>query len=267
MYFQLVKKFSEKFLSADDIAKYSSWSSISKIVPSLPKGWYELTKFSSKERIHLVKEFWLSQLCQGFVERDELFKIEKFFNSLEDIVICAFQECSKNFFNVKMIYLLKDSPVFFYGNPPFSLGCEQLKQQLWNDLPKSYYNFFNIHDGFACYDDLGIISIKNLSRIYHQFQDYLEKEEIISTYKELNLSLFIPFYGGNLVHSYQCFLSNSCFDKEEPLNVPFLENDLMFLSNLLVHSCSSFFEHNIFSSFITWLGCYLSIKNEAVKNM
>ncbi len=266
MYFQLIKKSSTKILETNDIAKYSSWSSLSKIIPLLPRGWYELTKFSSEERINLVKEFWLSQLCQSSIEYDEIAKIDDFFNCLEDIVICAFQDCYERHFNVKMIYLIKNSNIFFSGNPPFSSCYDNLRLQLWNDLPKSYYNFFNIHDGFSCYDDLGIISTKKISRIYYQFQDYLEKEELISTYKELNLSSFIPFYGGSLIHSYQCFLVNLSFDKEEPLNVPFLENNLKDLNSLLIDSDSSLFENNIFSSFIAWLGYYLSIRKD-IKNI
>lgn len=261
MFFQLIKKSSTKILEMDDISKYNSWSSLCTVVPLCPKGWYELTKFSSKERISLVKDFWLSQLCQSFVEQDELTKIENFFNCLEDIVICAFKSNYETHFNVKMIYLIKDSIIFFSGNPPFSHNYDYLKLQLWNDLPESYYKFFNIHDGFSCCDDLGIISTKKISRIYYQFQDYLEKEELISIYKGLNLSSFIPFYGGSLVHSYQCFLVNLPFDKEEPLNAPFLESDLMCLNSLLVNSSSSLFDHNIFSSFITWLGCYLNVRN------
>ncbi len=87
------------------------WDEISLEVPLLPRGWFELSRFSVEDRIEFSRDYWLSKLsAYDALAADQ---IEQFFSELDDIGIFAAQTKQNHPFEVYMTYTLKGASVFF----------------------------------------------------------------------------------------------------------------------------------------------------------
>lgn len=175
-----------------------SWQEVIKKTSSLPKGWFELSRLSSEDRIDFTKEFWLKTL--PYVPHIHSF-LESFFLRLDDVIIFLTQRHFDSFYESEFVYSLRDGSCFFQGRPP----CEEedilyLKQKFKERIPEDFLAFLRIHNGFSKSLDRGIIPAKDLHPL--EAGDF-----IISGGREVNPQELIPFYESYDEKKYQCFYS------------------------------------------------------------
>ncbi len=234
-----------------------SWETVTEKVPSFPRGWYELCRLPSRDRIDFTCEYWLSKLpllapTEGHVEE----RMTTFFESLEEIGIFVTQERATDPFEVHMVYELKEASGFYHGRPPISSSAfERLKNQFAHvDLPEDYLAFLQIHDGFSKYTDTGVIRSKELPRVYQHLKELLGAEIFVRPDGVLiEPTSMIPFYESFGLHSYQCFYID-WHPHRGMGNVYFSEHDRT-MSNFLNEERLT--ENLAFSSFVSWLVFYL----------
>ncbi len=94
-----------------------SWEDLSKKAPSLPKGWYELARLNTADRIEFIRDYWLSTL--PYLPHAHAF-FEKFFNKLDDVGFFLTQLRFDSPFESEIVYSLEDGSCFYHSSPPCS---------------------------------------------------------------------------------------------------------------------------------------------------
>jgi hypothetical protein len=233
------------------------WQTLSKLVPTMPKGWYELSYLSQQDRIEFTRDFWLLQLplSGSRIEKNER-RLEEFFENVESIEIYASQIKPSFPYETYMLYTMKNESGFFQGNPPAKASILETVQRQFSQfpLPEDYLAFQKIHDGFSKYTDTGLILLKEMARTYRKLQELLIEQELLRPDGEvLNPKMLIPFYESYGLHSYQCFYAD-WYPENEMGNLFFSAFDYS-VSNFIVEEPS---EKNLaFTSFAEWLAFYL----------
>ena len=226
------------------------------MIPYMPRGWYELSRLSTQDRIDFTRVYWLSKLPYHMITGRREQRIETFFDELEDVEVYATQLSDGKPFEIHMVYTLKDALGFFQGGPPAPESqIETLKKQFSHiNLPADYLAFLQIHDGFSKYTDTGIIKARDMSRTYSKFAEILKNELLIRPDSQvINPVSLIPFYESFGLHCYQCFYADWYIDSEMG-NVYFSEHDRT-ISNFLDEA---HLEENLaFANFVDWLVFYL----------
>lgn len=183
------------------------WGTISQQVPNLPRGWFELSHLSSKDRVEFTRDFWVAKmpyhpkLCEFLM---------RFFDTIEDIGIFITQQKFDDPFKTTMVYSLKQNEGFYRGAPPCS---ENDLLEMKNDFPdylfpNDYLAFLQIHDGFwKTTDCTGLTVSKKLKETYLKFQELLAQQGGVSTASGLAVDpkSLIPFYESFGMPFYQCF--------------------------------------------------------------
>lgn len=237
---------------------YLDWETLSRQIPRLPRGWFELSRLELQDRVEFTREYWFARLSK-VVPADITFeeRLFSFFDKLEDVAIFATQEVSEGPFEVHMVYALKDDSGFFHGYPPATADNLALfaKQFANFTLPPDYLAFLSIHDGFSKYCDTGLIKTRDMARYYSRFQQVNAQEVILSPEGQIvDPKSLIPFYESFALHCYQCFYAD-WYPTTEMGNIYYAEKiedpALDFLSQ-------NFLDDNFaFASFLGWLMCYL----------
>lgn len=231
-----------------------SWSEISRIVPTLPRGWFELAEMPTQDRIDFVRDFWLSKLpfCPHILER-----LDPFFEKLDDIGIYLFQKKYDDVWQAEMVYSIKDNGGFYRGNPPASEEQLYQLQKYFPDtiLPEDYMEFLRIHNGFAKATDTGITASYNMIEQFNRFQESLGPDNNVFTTKGIpvNPKSLIPFYESFGMPFFQCFWSE-WYPENEMGNVYF-SGQAQEISNVECTSPES--DQMAFKNFTDWLFFYL----------
>lgn len=234
-----------------------SWQSLTKMAPSLVRGWYELSRLSTEERIEFTYGFWLSKLSfaadhDGALQR----KLEQFFDHIEEVGIYLVVQDNRVLAEPHMVYSLKNDAGYFQGAPPADKAALDMviKSFASVQLPADYLGFLQIHDGFSKYTDTGLIKTRELAKNYQRLQQLFASELLIGPTRErVDPAQLIPFYESFGLHNYQCFHAG-WHPKEEIGNVYFSELERA-MSNFLDES---HLEDNLaFSTFLEWLMFYL----------
>lgn len=236
------------------------WEDISRRVAVLPKGWYELSRLKSEDRIEFLREFWFSKL--PFVPH-AMETIANFFNELDNIGVYVTQKAYDDPYEVQLVYSLKGNKGFYHGSPPQDEpGIVELEKEFLamvkpaNYLPPSdFMAFLAIHDGFSKYTDTGVIPSKQISAYYGQFQQFLSAQEPLSSVKgeEVNPRSLIPFYESFGLHCYQCFWGD-WYPEQEMGNVYYSGIDKCLSK---VGSEDTWQDNMAFPNFLSWLAFYL----------
>jgi hypothetical protein len=151
----------------------AKWEDISKKVPSLPKGWFELARLTTKDRIDFSRDYWLETL--PFVPHVHSF-LHDFFADLDDVGIFLTQKTFDHPYQCEMVYSLLDGSCFFHGNPPCPDQQIASTNHLFNeDLPLDYLAFLKIHDGFCKYTDTGIIPTQKLAATHKHLTETIQR--------------------------------------------------------------------------------------------
>jgi SMI1 / KNR4 family (SUKH-1) len=178
------------------------WDQIQEKMPSFPKGWHELARLPSSDRIEFVRDFWLTTL--PFVSHVHAF-LNEFFNRLDDLGIYLTQSRFDSSFECEVVYSLSDDSSFFHGFPPSEERIEALREAFDDRLPEEYLAFLKVHDGFSKHSDTGIIRSKDLRSIYDKLQDKIQNEAIFCGNQMIAPKELIPFYESFGEPSFQCF--------------------------------------------------------------
>lgn len=231
----------------------SDWEMMLELAPTLPRGWYELSRLSSAYRIEFVRDYWMAKLPYHpqFVEFLQLF-----FENLDEVGIYLTQQVYGDPFEVQMVYSLKGDSSFFHGSPPCT---EEVLKQLNVSpeivLPEDYLAFLQIHDGFSKYTDTGLIKVKNFTEVGQAFQFFLSEKEALltTTHEPIDPKRLIPFYESFGLHCYQCFFAD-WYPQQEMGNVYYsgIEHSLSDIGTR-----SLWAENLAFPTFLDWLLFYL----------
>jgi hypothetical protein len=230
------------------------WTTISKMVPTLPKGWFELCQLPQKDRIQFTMEFWLMKLPYHPQLTDFLVH---FFASLDDLGVYLVQKKRESPFNPHMFYSISYERGFYCGSPPASEEDLDL-QKLFPEyiLPKDYLSFLQIHNGFwKATDCTGIISTKKMAEFKEKFNRVLQSNPPVTTAKgrPVNPVTLIPFYESFGMPYYQCFWAE-WYPEKEMGNV-YYSSATNTISD--VEEPNSLSESMSFPTFADWLMFYL----------
>lgn len=232
-----------------------NWETVSKMVPKLCKGWFELIHLKPKDRVEFVRDYWLSQL--PFHPHLAEF-IMRFFQSLDDVAIFLSQKNSDSPFEATLVYSLSGDNGFFRGQ----VGATDedlvvLKNSFSNFiLPEDYLSFLKIHNGFGkTTDSTGIISSENMLQSYLAFHQMLETREPVMTTdnQQVNPKTLIPFYGSFGMPFYQCFWEE-WYPENEMGNV-YYSGTTNMISDVKKIDPSA--ESMAFPTFLDWLMFYM----------
>ncbi|MBA3957156.1 MAG: SMI1/KNR4 family protein [Parachlamydiaceae bacterium] len=232
-----------------------SWESVTRLIPQMSKGWFELAHLPAKDRIEFIGDFWLSKLpfhplLAPFLQR--------FFDSLNDVGVFITQRTYDDPYEASLVYSLKNDSGFFRGALP---ATEQEISDLQksfapNILPNDYYAFLRVHNGFwKTTDCTGLIRSQDMPEKYATFQTLLEQEGSISTSrgKPVNPKALIPFYESFGMPFYQCFWAE-WYPEQEMGNVYYSDSTKTIFD---VESSDPSAESMAFSTFLDWLMFYM----------
>ncbi len=232
------------------------WENLRDIVPSLPKGWYELCLLSKSDRIQFSLDYWLSKLSYH-PKIDQL--ISRFFGELDDVGCFATQNKPSDPFVVEMVYSISQNRGFYRGATPAEEEAVISLQKLFVNyiLPEDYLAFLQIHNGFCkSIDSTGIVNTSNVYAIYQQVQDLINKHGGVVSMKSgkaIDPGGLIPFYKSFGMPYFQCFY-NGWHPEQEMGNV-YYNGEANTISD--VESSSANPEMMTFSTFLDWLIFYL----------
>ena len=232
-----------------------AWETLSKQMPLLPRGWYELARLSIEDRIEFTHEYWLAKLPL-LVSVPLEKRLNEFFENLEEIGIWATQVRKGGVFDVHMVYSLKQEMGFFQGGPPATSDTIDAlgKRFAHVNLPPDYLAFLQIHDGFSKYTDTGMIRTRDMSQVYQRLQRLLIEDLLVRPDGQvIPVENLIPFYESFGLHCYQCFYAD-WYPEQEMGNVYFSEANRSISNFLDPHALE---ENLAFSSFLGWLIFYL----------
>lgn len=232
-----------------------SWKELSKLVPSLPKGWEELAHLPSSDRIEFTEDFWRSKIPYRTGLDDSL---GNFFGTLDDIGIYITQKCYDDPFAAHLVYSFKDDGGFFRGEVP---AAEKDLAELKNyfpgfTLPVDYLAFLQIHDGFCKTTDCtGIVCSSLMPAAYESFQAQLANGDPLTTRNGVLIDpkSLIPFYESFGMPFYQCFWAD-WYPEDEMGNVYFSGNQKTITEFSATNSSA---ESMAFPTFTDWLMFYL----------
>lgn len=231
------------------------WQAISQMVPDLCKGWYELARLPSKDRIEFTRDFWLSKLPyhEGFSEF-----LVRFFDNLEDVGVYITQKKFDDPYEANLVYSLKEDSGFYRGGSPASEEKIVHLQKAFPDflLPADFLAFLQIHDGFwKTTDATGIVRSTQMRELYGRFQEMVAQVEILKTPEgaEVDPMTLIPFYESFGMPYLQCFWSE-WYPEEEMGNVYYSDQTQTICCEPGQDPSP---ENMAFATFLDWLQFYL----------
>jgi len=231
-----------------------SWKSVNARIPSLCKGWFELARLPSSDRIEFLKDFWLSTLPYKPKNHQSLLD---FFKRLDDIGVYIIQQKFADPFECKLVYSLRNNQGFYHGGVGATEEEIGLLQRLFPDhiIPEDYLSFIKIHNGFCKATDTGVLRIDDIKENYEAFQALLETGDPISLdeAKFIEPKTLIPFYKSFGMPVFQCFWSE-WYPEQEMGNV-YYSNFSRTISESKQEKEVS--ENLSFPTFVDWLCFYL----------
>lgn len=232
-----------------------TWESISKLVPQMGKGWYELSRLPAADRIEFTCDYWLSQLPYH-PNIDEF--LSRFFASLDDIGVFVTQRTFDDPYEACLVYSLHGDAGFFRGSIPATAEDISKLAHDFSDfiLPADYIAFLQIHNGFSKATDVtGLAKSMRMKENYDSFQDMLEQLGPLTTHrgKPVNPKTLIPFYQSFGMPFYQCFWGE-WYPEQEMGNV-YYSGDTKTIFDVESSDPSS--DSMAFPTFLDWLMFYM----------
>lgn len=231
--------------------KTITWEDVLSLDPKIPRGWFELSHLSTKDRIEFTRDYWLVKIPYRPNIQESLYR---FFESLDNIGIYVTQQRFDDPFSTTLVYNLKNNRGFFRGSEPASdQDIYDLSQQFPNNIfPQDYLNFLKIHNGFAKTTDCtGILSTAKILPVYNRIQEiFLEKDLPLGAADGLfDPAQLIPFYESFGMPYFQCFWGE--WHPDQAMGNVYLSGDTGRISNV------KFGDTMAFTSFTDWLMFYL----------
>jgi len=225
----------------------------------LPRGWFELSQISMRDRVDFTRDFWLARLPFHISATPRL---ESFFDSLDDVAVVLCRQTKEEPWRAELIYSLADNSSFFRGLPPAEDGdLDWVKQQLAVELPRDYQAFVHLHNGFGKQAELGVFPIEDLVEARQGLIDIAMRSEktLKSGRTQVDPYSLIPFYEEYGVGALQCF-NAEWYPGPEMGNVYFSEIDYT-LSDTRDRKAWS--ENLAYPTFLEWLTAFLEGMNSS----
>ena len=184
------------------------WETLSKQVPNLPRGWFELSRCDREDRIDFVRGHWTANL--PYAPKSNA-TIQRFFEEMEDIGLFLTQRSYDDPLIPQMVYSLEKT--FFHGDAPATDEEMGLIEGMFDPypLPSDYLAFLRIHSGFGKATDTGVSGARSLHDLYEDLQELLAQRPPITLGVEKEVVVgerLIPFYQSFGMDSYQCFYAD-----------------------------------------------------------
>lgn len=232
-----------------------TWENISKLVPTLPRAWYELSQLPLEDRMEFLHEFWANKMKYhpGFSD-----VLKNFFSRLDDIGIYATQKLFDDPFHPQIVYSIANNSGFFRGCPPANeINLIDLQNSFPGVIfPQDYLAFLEVHNGFhKTTDCTGIIDSNNMYNAYQKFQELVQNHGEIYTKNNqpVDPKKLIPFYQSFGMPYFQCFWSE--WYPENEMGVVYYSDSSHKVSD--VNDGGTTIEHLCFSTFTDWLMFYI----------
>jgi hypothetical protein len=231
-----------------------TWELVLDMAPSIPRGWFELSKLAPACRVEFIRDYWMSKLPYNLKFSNFL---NTFFEDLEDVKIYLTQQVFAEPFHPELVYSQKGNGGFFHAGVPCSETylIELCKSFPSFTFPIDYLAFLRIHDGFSKYTDTGLMKTSSLLETYQSFQAFLALQDpLMNSANELiNPKNLVPFYESFGLHCYQCFYSD-WYPEQEMGNIYYsgIEHSLSDMQHR-----SLWTENLAFPTFLDWLLFYL----------
>ncbi len=231
------------------------WETLKKLVPSLSRGWYELSKLSNKDRIEFLSDYWMNALPYRQGVSDFL---GNFLQNLDEVGIFVTQRVFDAPYEAHMVYSLKGDSGFYKGHSPIDESQLQLLQKQFSNvmLPRDFLAFLQIHNGFCKTTDMtGIMPSGKILEYHLMFKNMLINDDVIKTMsgRAVDPTTLIPFYESFGMPFFQCFWSE-WYPEEEMGNVYYSGQT----KTLLINESEGFSEEGMsFPTFMDWLKFYL----------
>lgn len=231
------------------------WENLRDVVPSLPKGWYELCLLSKSDRIQFSLDYWMAKL--PYHPKLDL-AISRFFGELDDVGCFVTQKKPSDPFLVEMVYSISNNRGFYRGCAPAEEGAIIHLQKLFMEyiLPEDYLAFLQIHNGFCkSIDCTGIVSASQVYTTYHQMQSLISKQGTVTTKsgKAIDPNGLIPFYESFGMPYFQCFWDE--WHPEQEMGNVYYNGETNTIPD--VANSHTNVEKMVFSTFLDWLIFYL----------
>lgn len=256
---QLVRNFFQEFSQVRFLSeeKDIEYSELSKIVPDLPRGWFELSRCSSADRISFVRDHWLVSLPFHPITHAGF---SKFFSLLDDVAIVLAAENEGEALGAELIYSLAGNITFFRGMPPADkTAVHQLYDELGVMLPSDYLAFLKIHNGFGQLSSLGLLPCEFLAEMKQRVTEMvLAMEKPLQLHRRpVDPTALIPFFEEEGLFSFQCFYAD-WYPGSEMGNI-YLSGIDSIMSD--TSDWKSGGDNLAFSTFSEWLCAYLQGMN------
>lgn len=231
--------------------KTLSWDHVLSIDPKIPRGWFELSHLSAKDRIEFTRDYWLVKIPYKPNFQEFLYR---FFDSLDNIGIYITQQKFDDPFTTTLVYSLANNRGFFRGAEPASDQeiFDLIQDFPSNIFPEDYLTFLKIHNGFAKTTDCtGILNTVNVKLVYNSIQEiFLQKDVPLGTRSAMfDPRQLIPFYESFGMPYYQCFWGEWHPDQE--MGNVYLSGNSGKISDVKMGDSMAFV------SFTDWLMFYL----------
>ncbi len=234
-----------------------SWEEISKKAPDLPRGWFELSRVASQDRVEFTRDFWLDRIPYHPNAHPAFFE---FFDTLDDVSVVLTRMDEDEPMNPELIYSLADNSSFFRGKPPCKeLDIHELKSEIQVNLPRDFFAFVKIHNGFGKLSEMGLLEIQEIAHARRRVMDLLLQTEkrVKSGDTDIDPGSLIPFYEALGLSSFQCFYTD--WHPGSEMGNVYLSGIDYTLSD--VSDKKAWVENLAFPTFSEWLTYYLQGMN------
>lgn len=242
------------FLSEESQAK---WDDVSKKAPDLPRGWFELSRISARDRVDFTRDYWLDRMPYHPSAHPAFFE---FFEQLDDVAVVLARKKEEEALAAELVYSLADDSTFFRGKSPCTeRELAELKNEIDVSLPFDYLSFARIHNGFGKLSEMGVLEIGEIAYARRRVMDLLIQTDkrVKSGGADVDPGALIPFYESLGLVSFQCFYTD-WYPGSEMGNV-YLSGIDYTLSD--VSDKKAWVENLAFAAFSEWLAYYLQGMN------
>lgn len=230
-----------------------SFEAVSKKAFDLPRGWYELSRVSPKDRVDFTRDFWLDRIPYHPRAHPIIFE---FFERLDDVAVVLTRKMKDEPMDSELVYSLADNSSFFRGKPPCTeVDIQEVGTEINVNLPRDYLSFLRIHNGFGKLSEMGVLEIQELADTKRRVIELALQSEkrVKSGATDVDPGSLIPFFEALGLSSFQCFYSD-WYPGSEMGNVYFSGIDYTVSD---VSNKQSWAEELAFPTFSEWLAQYL----------
>lgn len=223
------------------------WEDAIRLAPDLPRGWFELSHISPRDRIDFSRDYWLDYLPYHPSAHPQIFE---FFEELDDIAVVLYAD------RAELIYSLQNNVSFFRGRPPCKEeDIYELKNEMKINLPRDFLAFARIHNGFGKLSEMGLLEIQDIAQTRRRVINLLIQTDnrVKSGNMDVDPGSLIPFYEALGLSSFQCFYTD-WYPGSEMGNV-YLSGIDYTLSD--ISDKKAWLENLAFPTFSEWLAQYL----------